>query len=106
MPGENPPATLVRQYVGRLLDISSLGCLIETAATLGPGTVGMLEAVIEGNVHVDAVRVVRVVPAPGGRAASQIGLEFLLVSPAGTRSIRAAVARLAATGESFVRLVH
>ena len=46
------PATLVRQYEGRLLDVSSIGCLIETSASIAPGTVGTLEATIDeaGNV--------------------------------------------------------
>jgi len=102
----SPPATLVRQYVGRLVDISSVGCLIEVAATLPPGTVGMLEAVIDGNVHLEAVRVARIVPGAGPRGLSQVGLEFLLVSPPNARSIRAAIARIAAATDSLVRLVH
>jgi PilZ domain len=102
----NPPATLVRQYVGRLLDISSVGCLIEIAATLGPGTVGTLEAVIDGKVHVEAVRVARIVTGAGPQSVSQVGLEFLLLSPPGARSIRAAIARIAAASDSLVRLVH
>jgi len=106
LPHSSPPATLVRQYVGRLLDISSVGCLIEVAATLTPGTVGTLEAVIDGKVHVEAVRVARIVTATGPRAVSQIGLEFLLVSPRNARSIRAAIARIAAATDSLVRLVH
>jgi len=102
----NPPATLVRQYVGRLLDISSVGCLIEVAATLGPGTVGTLEAVIDGKVHVEAVRVARIVTGAGPQAVSQVGLEFLLVSHPGARSIRTAVARIAAASDTLVKLVH
>ena len=102
----SPPATLVRQYVGRLLDISSVGCLIEVAATLGMGTVGTLEAVIDGDIHVEAVRVARIVTVPGPRAVSQIGLEFLMVSPPNARSIRAAIARIAAASDTLVKLVH
>lgn len=104
-PGK-PPATLVRQYEGRLLDISSVGCLIETGASLQPGTVGTLEAVIDGQSHREAVRVARLVPARDATTLNQVGLEFLLVAPPGAQSIRAAITRLAAGAESLVTFVH
>ncbi len=81
----NASATLIRQYLGRLLDISSVGCLIEIAAPLNPGTVGRLEATIDGKVHVEAVRVARIDAAPEPGGATHVGLEFLLVTPAGAR---------------------
>jgi hypothetical protein len=102
----NLPATLVRQYVGRLLDISSVGCLIEIAAPLSTGFVGRLEAVIDGHVHVEAVRVARIVWVPDSGGLSQVGLEFLLVSPIGPESIRTVIARLAAGADASIRFVH
>ena len=100
------PVTLVRQYLGRLLDISSVGCLIEISAPLHPGAVGRLEATIDGTVHVEAVRVARIDAAsePGG--ATQVGLEFLLVTPAGTGSIRAAILRLTNRPDALIKFVH
>ena len=102
----NLPATLVRQYVGRLLDISSVGCLIEIAAPLGPGAVGRLEAVIDSIVYVEAVRVARIVQSHDSIAPSQVGLEFLFVTPVTPQSIRAVIARLAAGADASIRFVH
>ena len=100
------PATLVRQYRGRLVDISSGGCLLEIAAPLSPGAVGRLEAEIDGHLHVEAVRVARVDAAaePGGT--TFVGLEFLLVTPAGIGSIRAAILRLTEGTDALVKFVH
>ena len=101
----HPPAILVRQYFGRLLDISGLGCLIEVGPSLPIGTVGRVEAVIDGQLHVEAVRVVRVSPAQDARL-NQVGLEFLLVAPPSARSIRAAVSRLADGSNAYITFVH
>ena len=100
------PVTLVRQYLGRLLDISSVGCLIELAAPLTPGTVGRLEATIDGTVHVEAVRVARIDAARDAGGSTHIGLEFLLVSPAGVGSIRAAILRLTDRPDAMIKFVH
>jgi hypothetical protein len=100
------PVTLVRQYVGRLLDISSVGCLIEIAAPLHPGTVGRLEATINGQVHFEAVRVARIDAAPEPGSSTHVGLEFLLVTPAGAESIRAAILRLSDRPDALIKFVH
>ena len=100
-----PPATIVRQYVGRLLDISGLGCLIEVGISLPLGAVGRVEAIIDGHLYVEAVRVARVSPAADVRL-NQVGLEFLLVSPPSARSIRAAVSRLVDGSSAFITFVH
>ena len=101
----NVPATLVRQYSGRLLDISSTGCLVEIAASLIPGAVGRLEAVIEGRLYAEAVRVARVDAVPQG-GATHVGLEFLLVSPAVDGSIRAAMLRLTQGPDAVIKFIH
>jgi len=101
-----PPAILVRQYVGRLLDISSVGCLIEIGASLAAGTVGRLEAVIDGNVHVEAVRVARVAVDPRGAGRHQLGLEFLIVAPPSAHSVRAAISRIVAGADAAITFVH
>jgi hypothetical protein len=100
------PATLVRRYVGRLVDISSAGCLIEIAAPLTLGSVGRLEALIEGQLHAEAVRVARIHPPAKPGASAQVGLEFLLVSPAGVTSIRTAIHRLTAGADAIIKFVH
>ena len=102
----NTPVTLVRQYLGRLLDISSVGCLIEISAPLNPGTVGRLEATIDGQLHIEAVRVARIDTAPEPGGATQVGLEFLLITPANTGSIRAAILRLTDRPGGQIKFVH
>ena len=101
-----PQATLVRRYVGRLVDVSSSGCLIEVAAPLTLGAIGRIEAVIDGQMHLEAVRVVRVDPAPKPGSARHVGLEFVLISPAGVTSIRAAIHRLTAGADAKIHFVH
>ena len=100
------PAVLVRQYRGRLLDISTTGCLLEIAAPLSPGAVGRLEATIDGQLHVEAVRVARVDAAPKSGGTMQVGLEFLLVTPAVAGSIRAAILRLVQGADTVINFVH
>jgi hypothetical protein len=100
------PVTLVRRYMGRLVDISRSGCLLEISAPLTLGVVGRLEAVIDGQVHAEVVRVARIDPAPAPGAAAQVGLEFLLLTPAGTGSIRMAIHRLANGADAIVKFVH
>ena len=101
----HPPATLVRQYIGRLLDISGVGCLLETDASLPVGAIGRVEAVIDGQLHIEAVRVARVSPARDF-GLNEIGLEFLPVAPPSAHSIRAAVSRLGDGSHAFITFVH
>jgi hypothetical protein len=102
----NVPLILVRQYRGRLLDISTTGCLLEITAPLTPGAVGRLEATIDGQLHVDAVRVARVDPAPQASGVLRVGLEFLLVTPAIAGSIRAAILRLTQDAGAVINFIH
>jgi len=98
--------TLVRQYDARVLDISCAGCLIEVDAALAPGTVGTLELAVGGSSYREAVRVARVVPPRDAVTRTQVGLEFLVVTPQGADSIRTVFARLAAGAELTLTFVH
>jgi hypothetical protein len=102
----NTAATIVRQHDGRLVDVSGVGCLIESSASIAPGTVGMLEATIDGEVYVEAVRVARLVMNHNGRGVNRIGLDFLLLAPPGAHSIRAIVTRLAGGADPHITFVH
>jgi hypothetical protein len=102
----NVPATLVQQYTGRLVDISSVGCVIEISAPLNPGAVGRLEAMIDGTVHVEAVRVARIDADADPGGGTHVGLEFLPVSPVGTGSIRAAILRLMNGAVPVIKFIH
>ena len=98
--------TLVRQYHARVLDVSVAGCLIELDAALEPGTVGTLEVVLDGTPYRESVRVARVVPAPRITVRNQVGLEFLVLTPPGTASLRAVVSRLSAGAEVTINFIH
>ena len=98
--------TLVRQYNVRVVDVSTAGCLIEVDATLAHGTVGSLEALIDGTSYREAVRVARVVPPRHIAMRNQVGLEFLILTPPGTDSIRAVISRLAAGAELTITFLH
>jgi PilZ domain-containing protein len=103
---ERPAVTLCRQYHARVLDVSVAGCLIEVDATLAPGTVGALEVQIDGIAYRESVRVARVVPARHITMRNQVGLEFLVLTPPGTESLRAVIARLSAGAELTITFIH
>ena len=98
--------TLVRQYHARVLDVSVAGCLIEVDASLAPGTVGTLDVQIDGTVYRESVRVARIVPARDIAMRNQVGLEFLVLTPPGTESLRAVVSRLSAGAELIITFIH
>jgi hypothetical protein len=50
---------LIRRLPVRVRNVSASGCLLETADSLPEGAVGLLELVIEGERHVEALRVNR-----------------------------------------------
>ena len=101
-----PAMTLVRQYQARVLDVSVAGCLIEVDASLAPGTVGTLDVQIDGTVYRESVRVARIVPARDITMRNQVGLEFLVLTPPGTASLRAVISRLSAGAELIITFIH
>jgi hypothetical protein len=101
-----PAMTLVRQYHARVLDVSVAGCLIEVDASLAPGTVGTLDVQIDGTVYRESVRVARIVPARDITMRNQVGLEFLVLTPPGTESLRAVISRLSAGAELIITFIH
>ena len=103
---ERPAVTLCRQYHARVLDVSVAGCLIEVDASLAPGTVGTLDVQIDGTVYRESVRVARIVPARDITMRNQVGLEFLVLTPPGTESLRAVISRLSAGAELIITFIH
>jgi hypothetical protein len=86
---------LVRRVPATVVNVSARGCLIQTAAPLRPGEVGLLE--VDADVsRPEAVRVCHAVERPGGALPYCAGTEFLVLDAASPTSIRGRAARLAA----------
>lgn len=83
---------LVRRLPASVLNISSRGCLIETAIPLVPGTVGLLE--VGDGTQGEAVRICRSVERPGAALPFRAGTEFLVLDAAAPPSIRVRALRL------------
>jgi len=70
-------AVLGRDVPVRLLDISSSGCLLESAFRLDVGTHGALRVLFEGQEFTDDIRIMRCQSSSGASGAYHIGAEFL-----------------------------
>ena len=95
---------LIRSVPATVLNVSRRGCLIQTAAPLDPGAVGVL--VVEGsdNLHSEAVRVCHAIERPGATLPFCAGTEFLVFDAPAAPSVRHRAARLEA-GQKLSRLV-
>jgi len=79
-------AVLMQLQHVEIADISRTGCRLSAPRPLEVGSVGMLAADIDGQVHVEYFRVSRVVTRTNGEAGYETGVEFLPV-PADTPSL-------------------
>lgn len=95
---------LIRSVPASVLNVSTRGCLIQTAARLDPGAVGVL--VVEGNdnAHSEPVRVCHAIERPGSSLPFCAGTEFLVFDAPAAPSVRHRAARLEA-GQRPSRLV-
>jgi hypothetical protein len=100
---------LVRRVPAQIVNLSASGCLIESAAPLPPGVVGVLELETPERTHREAVRISYGHHRPGSAAPFCAGVEFLVFDAAESGSIREhvwgtaaphAAARLARAGEN------
>jgi hypothetical protein len=87
-------SVLGREVNAELLNISSSGCLLESATRIEVGTAGLLRMTIGGAEYRDDVRVVRCQAIQGAGARYQVGVEFLWTTPPNERSLRRLVAQL------------
>ena len=87
------PAVLMRDVVGRVLDISPSGCLIESRHRLEVGTVGQFQLKVGNDQCADHVEVVRCEAIEGIRSLYHVGMRFLWTTPRDVGSIRHAVTR-------------
>ena len=90
-------AVLGREVPVRLVDISSSGCLLESASRLEKGTTGSLRVVYEGHEYSDDVRIMRCRPVEGSGSLYYLGAEFLWTTSPGDRSLRRILASLQAS---------
>lgn len=86
-------AVLMRDIVGRILDISASGCLIESRRRLEVGTVGRLCLKFGSQECADDIEVVRCEAVEGARSRFHVGVRFLWTTPRDVGSIRHAVTR-------------
>ena len=93
MTRNGPPAALMRDVVGRILNISLSGCLIESPRRLEVGTVGRLELTFGDDDCADYVVVVRCEVVDGTRPVYHVGARFLAMAPRAVGSIRHAVSQ-------------
>jgi hypothetical protein len=84
---------LIRSVPATVLNVSTRGCLIQTASRLEPGVVGTL--VVEGgdDAHSEAVRVCHAIERPGSSLPFCAGTEFLVFDAAAAPSVRHRAAR-------------
>jgi len=82
---------LVHRVPVRVVNVSARGCLIQAAAPLLPGDVGLLEIGTDAG---EAVRVCHSVARPGAPLPYCAGTEFLVLDAASPTSIRGRAARL------------
>ena len=87
---------LVRRVPATVVNVSTRGCLIYTAAPLAPGVVGLLEVETADCAPPEAVRVCHALERSGSALPFSAGTEFLVLDAAPLASIRDQAARLAA----------
>jgi len=91
MSGFGPPSALMRDLVGRILDISPSGCLIESRRRMEVGTVGRLQMKFGNEACADDFEVVRCEIIDRARSVYHVGARFLPTTPRRAGSIRQAV---------------
>lgn len=84
---------LIRRVPVRVKDVSSNGCLLESAELLPEGTVGLLELDIDGDVHVETLCVSRSTRMAGSAWLWRAGARFLALNAPPPTSVRNVVAR-------------
>jgi hypothetical protein len=79
---------LVRRLPIRVVDISAVGCLLESALPVDAGTVALLALQIGGRRYVDAIRITRSVRLSGGIWTYRFGAEMLALTPPSVHTLR------------------
>jgi hypothetical protein len=79
---------LVRRLAIRVVNISAVGCLLESTLPVEEGTVALLAMEIGGRRYVDPVRITRVVRRAGGIWAYRLGAELLTLTPPSGATLR------------------
>ena len=79
---------LVRRLPIRVVDISAVGCLLESALPVEAGTVALLTLQIGGKRYVDPVRITRSIRLSGGIWAYRFGADLLTLAPPSEPTLR------------------
>jgi hypothetical protein len=79
---------LVRRLAIRVVNISAVGCLLESPQPVDVGTVAVLGLRIGERRYVDPIRISRLVRLSGGIWAFRLGAEFLTLTPPSAATLR------------------
>ncbi len=90
------PGVLVRRLSIRVLEISRAGCLIESAAPLVEGTVGLLDLDMSGRRRIEAFRICRTEVREGASPAYRAAAQFLTIAAPSEHTLRQEVGALEA----------
>jgi hypothetical protein len=92
--GSNAVASLGRDVVVELVDVSRSGCLLDSPMLIPAGTLGILSLEIDGELYTDEVRVARCLQVPGAGERYHIGVEFVALRRPTRESLRCYAASL------------
>ena len=93
-------AVMIREFAGRVIDISASGCLIDSCQRLKVGTVGRLRLRFGTDECADDVEVVRCAAIDGRRHFFHVGVRFVSTLPPEFGSIRHVMAEYVADWDS------
>ena len=97
-------AVLGRDVPVRVVDISVMGCRLETARRFEPGTTGALSVTVDALKYSDDIRVMRCQSLDGASGLYDVGVEFLWTTPPREHSLRRVLPKLQPQALKDVRL--
>lgn len=99
--GSNAVASLGRDVLVELVDVSRSGCLLSSPVVIPAGTLGILSLEIDGVLYTDDVRVARCLKVPGTGERHHVGVEFLALRRPRRESLRCYAASLGKDGDAI-----
>jgi hypothetical protein len=84
-------AVLTREFGVRVLDVSAVGCVVESDRRMAVGTFGRLRLQLGSEEYVEDIEVTRCQPVENAAGVFHVGIRFLWARPRHARSIRQAV---------------
>jgi PilZ domain-containing protein len=97
-------ASLTTEVRVRVLNVSAVGCLVETNRALEIGSAGTLRLVFSGGDFEDTVQIVRCQEITGGGSVYHVGLTFLTTTPPSIESLRYLIRRESRSWTGWIRM--